>query len=213
MKHAEVLDLIRQYKRERDDSNKAILKERLYEQFIPLIHSRISLRNITMQDRDEAVQEATIGFCKALEEFRFNKGTQFSTYLTLWIDHYVFKFLHSKNIIRIKRFDVAKRLFGEEGLDARMNKHLQWIDKDEKRWDVADKRESVESQIVKSDLVEKILEAAKELPEKQRYVFLSRNLADKSLIEIGREIGYTKQGVQVLEKRALCKIKQILKRV
>ena len=105
-------------------------RNRLVEHHQPLVISAVQRLNIRSMDKfQDLIQEGTLGLFEALERFDPTRGIKFSTYAYLWIQKYIGAGIDScDNIIWIpqqprRAIAMAKRIGGDEGIDAAATKH------------------------------------------------------------------------------------------
>lgn len=98
----EVRELIRLYKKEKNEERKLELREQIFLNNIRYI-KKISLKFSRMySDPEDCFQNGVLGFFDALDKFELDKDTAFSTYLFYWVYKYIFEGCQ-KSIVTIPR--------------------------------------------------------------------------------------------------------------
>jgi RNA polymerase sigma factor (sigma-70 family) len=103
LKSAEITRLATEYKNSKDENEKAKLKEKIFNNCSRMIQKsiiRICKGSYTQESQD-IFNEATEGFCVALEKFDPKKKTMFTTYLQWLIDSHIYKYMESSGTIKI----------------------------------------------------------------------------------------------------------------
>lgn len=110
---------------------------------------------------------------------------QFTSYLSFAVNHARIDFIRAR-IARLKREQVTDRygsIFVEEGFDIEV---------------------FLENEI--------LMQAMREIREKERYVFLARALEEKRFKEIAEELGMSEKGVAAIYYRTVKKLRDRLER-
>lgn len=110
---------------------------------------------------------------------------QFTSYLSFAVNHARIDFIRAR-IARLKREQITDRygsIFAEEGFDIEA---------------------FLENEI--------LMQAMREIREKERYVFLARALEEKRFKEIAEELGMSEKGVAAIYYRTVKKLRDRLER-
>jgi RNA polymerase sigma factor (sigma-70 family) len=120
MKSADLLSVIKSYKEAKTEERKEFFKNIVFENNVKLIYKIAAKRCYGLPGLvfEDAFQWGAVGLCDGLERFEFSHNTQFSTYITWWIDKYILDYFYSspvlyvpKNVIR--EYRKYNRLIGE----------------------------------------------------------------------------------------------------
>lgn len=144
---------------------------------------------------DELISEATIPLLKSIECFDFRRGNKFSTYLS-WA--------------------VMRDLARYTGKVGSLIQHYKLLDKDQLDRTLAydindgvDPEDSYKSSILLLDALS-MLSAREQLIIRNRFSIERDGLPPKSLSELGRELGISKERVRQIEAGALKRLKDYL---
>ena len=120
MKSVDLLEIVRGYKDAQTEERKDYFKNIIFENNVKLIYKLASKRCYGLPGLvfEDAFQWGVVGLCDGLERFDLSRDTQFSTYITWWVDKYILDYFYSspvlyvpKNVIR--EYRKYNRLIGE----------------------------------------------------------------------------------------------------
>ena len=179
-------------------------------------------------DKDDLISEGSIGLMKAIEMFDIKKGFRFSTYASFWIKAYIKQYVFSfrsivkrtrRNIELMKKYNKAyinglnninSMFFGDVSLDKKVGDEdstSEAIDflKDES----VDFEEKTIEENLKKKQIDSFKKSLEKLKEKERYVIERRHCGNEqeTLETIAKEMNMTSEGVRMIEKRAIEKLK------
>ena len=112
LKSRELLEVVRKYKQTKSEERKEYYKNIIFESNVKLIYKIASKRCNSLSGLvfEDAFQWGVVGLCDGLERFDLSKKTQFSTYITWWVDKYILDYFYAspvlyvpKNVIREHR--------------------------------------------------------------------------------------------------------------
>lgn len=139
IKSADMLKAIKSYKESDTNEKKEFFKNIIFENNVKLIYKIASKRCHGLPGLvfEDAFQWGVVGLCDGLERFELSHNTQFSTYITWWVDKYILDYFYSspvlyvpKNVIREYRkynhmIGEYLKTHGREGLDSFVDKHVR----------------------------------------------------------------------------------------
>lgn len=143
-------------------------------------------------DYDDLFQEGCLGYMHALSKYDPAKGT-FETYAYWWIRNYIVKAL--------KRVD-NRLVYSIESANYGKDEDIQIID--------VYTLGNSENDAMKRLRSWEISKAISKLTDKQRYVIYQYYYKDKTMPDIGKEIGVSRQVVSYQHRQALKKLKKMI---
>jgi RNA polymerase primary sigma factor len=165
-------------------------QNRIIRSYMPLVVSIVKSWIRPGQDFFELLSEATLAMMRAMECFDFARGRRFSTYVT-WAVANDFARIIPKERNRRHRFKT-----GRDGLLRLVSDHrggfLEAEDRDQDR--------------------EEIHSLLGRLSQREQVIINCRfglTGDERTLEEIGHELGITKERVRQIESRALCKLRRV----
>ncbi len=172
----------------------AAVKNRIVEMNLRLVVSIAKTRVRPGYDLSECVSDGNLGLIQAVDGFDFARGNRFSTYATWAIRNVLVE--NERRFIRRRGHHFA---LDEESVAAR-DSHV-------------DEYEREEAQNQRQSLVERWLGL---LDERERRILVSRygigGTPKRTLVQIGQELGISKERVRQIEARANAKLREIAQR-
>ncbi|MGO9470823.1 MAG: sigma-70 family RNA polymerase sigma factor [Isosphaeraceae bacterium] len=170
------------------------VKNRIVEMNLRLVVSIAKTRVRPGYDLSECVSDGNLGLIKAVDAFDFARGYRFSTYATWAIRNVLVE--NERRFIRHRRHHFALNAESVAAADSDVDEH-----------------EREEAQNQRQSLVERWL---RRLDERERRIVISRygigGAARQTLVQIGRELGISKERVRQIEARANAKLRRIAQR-
>jgi len=164
---------------------------------------------------EDLISCANMAITEAAKRFDYRMGAKFTTYVEFWLRNEGYKYLHGSHIVK-----VPVRIASSPELFAKLNLSAISIDQpsdtgggghsDESSYNILDVSgisddpdTSIEDELL-------IQELFKPLSDKEIYVIIRRYLYDQTLRDVAEELGgtITHQGINVIEKRAIAKMKK-----
>ena len=155
---------------------------------------------------DDAVQHARMAAFRAAQLFETERGLSFMTLAAYWIR------ARMRTLFRSRGYAGAgKRVAEEEHLDDRLTVGANRVDGQgelpkwlmnilgDKLWEPG---RTVE-RLINREKVEQVQQAFARLPERQRHVLRERFVEERTLGDIGRDLGVCRERVRQLEKAGL----------
>ncbi len=166
-------------------------------------------------DVEDLINEGNMGLMHAAEKFDPSTGNRFSTYAVFWIKAYIQKAIRetSKGIkFPANQFSEMKKskwnivsLDKSVGNDGEEETTLVSFIQDERV-------KEVENEFLEEEVTSRLRESIKTLNQKEQTVIIKRYGLDgkepMSLSEVGTLMGYSKERIRQLEKRALMELKK-----
>lgn len=180
--------------------------------------------NLQPAEIDDLGQRACEGVCRASKDYDEQRGTQFTTYASTWIKHFMSLHMKDRSLVRHPTFIADLRSkYGD--IHPRTGKSLPPIvsawggstdEEDEVDFFAELPAETEPDWVELDDLREWLFTAFEQLTPLQREVlclrfgFLGEPL---TMIQIGQKIGRTRERARQLEAEALVKLRSVLKDV
>lgn len=163
---------------------------------------------------EDLISCANMAITEAAQRFDYRKGTKFTTYIEFWLRNEGYKHLHGSHIVK-----VPVRVASSPDLFAKLNLSAVSIDQpsnsdgghyDETSYNILDASGMYDDPDTSIDDELLIQELFKPLSSKEIYVIVRRYLYDQTLRDVAEELGgtITHQGINVIEKRAIAKMKK-----
>jgi RNA polymerase primary sigma factor len=168
-------------------------------------------RKLAMQhsnvELDDLLQEGRLGALTAARKFDASRGFKFLSFASHWIKQHMDRFVknHSKNVrVPVHRFWEHKTY--ETSMDAPVGE-----DGDATFGDLMGVDESVTHDADTDDRAELLQAALAKLPERERGVLHARFFEDKTLVEIGEQLGVSRERARQIEFNALKTLRKFSK--
>ena len=185
-------------------------RRRLAEENINVVYHTAKGFSNTIIDMDELISIALLGYAKALDSYRIDKNTKFSTYAINCIRNEILYILKKEMKHRIHNESLSKVI----SVDKNGN-NLQLEDILLSMEDM--KNQGLESQLVtseKNDKLKQVIET--ELTERERYVICHRfelyGAKLKTQSEIAKEMQMSQANISKIEKSVLKKMRKYIDR-
>lgn len=141
---------------------------------------------------DELVAVGMEGLWKAGQKYDATKGASFANYSSLWIKHYMRRYVKKQSVVTTP-FAKPTNYYFEE-LDENQEEMMQ----------------SPLDSAISSEQVEMLQEALSKLTPKERQVLAWRHEKDMTFVEIAAEIGCARESARMLYNSALLTVKQVI---
>lgn len=160
-------------------------------------------------DFDDLVSEGSLGLMQAVDRFDPSLG-KFSTYAVFWIRQKLNRALsnHSRTI-RLPCYVVTAlnkagwQPEGNKTLEHAASVRCESLDSEEAREVAAPNKDDKPEQTVLAALQDALFT----LPKRDRYIISQRFFQDKTLEEVGTQLGLTRERVRQLQNRALKRLR------
>lgn len=193
--------------------------------------SRFTVQSDVFMD---LINEGCIGIMRAIRKYDPLKGVKFSSYASIWVKHFMLKFLSEQNLLKIplrkKRLLKSLALYKGVGKFSEENNIDVWdyisisscnnvllysdLGYCEEFKFVYGSTDDVEEFINNEYISFLVKEKVSRLSPKEKFIIEHRFGLDgrdeKSLGEIARILGTTPEGVRYIEQKALRKLKKML---
>ncbi len=210
---SETNDLLIKYKATKNEE----LRNKIVMLNLPLIKALTKRFFQKGFDFNDLLQEATLGFMKAIDYLDLSKGVQLSTYSYFWIRCYIFNYIHENiRIVRESRGSYRKafkhRALKADGVSIDTRGFIEggeWLRSED----------NPEENVARSLDVEKTKQYIESVNGKLtagQLIAVDALFYDKSepsYKEVGKQIGVTRQSVQQNLKTALNHYKEVLQEV
>lgn len=162
----------------------------------------IAKKYVGVMDSDDLISVGAIGLLKAIDTFKYDKGTQFSTYAAKCIDNEILMTIRAN-----KKHQVCVSLYQTIGIDKEGNE-ITLID-------TLYNEENVALKIEEEAIKEKLMEIIKEvLTEREYHIICMRyGLKDQEILpqrEIAKKFGISRSYISRIEKKALLKLREYM---
>lgn len=127
LKYPEILKLIKEYKRSKDEDKKFSIREDIFNNYIRFIRKeahRFHRMNPSIEV-DDFFNAGVIGFMHSLEKFKVSLKFNFLTYAGYWINQKMYHCIKSNHILKIPIGDYENN---KEEVRAHMNGKLIYLD-------------------------------------------------------------------------------------
>jgi RNA polymerase primary sigma factor len=166
---------------------------------------------------EDLFQAGWLGLYRAAERFDSSRGFAFSTYANYWIRHFIQRAImnerrtvrvpvHAQNSARQDGYRIPyDALSLDAPLDSADSGSATWVDFMQSESDPSGDAEQ-------SDLADRVGAAVERLGEKDRRIVKGRFWRDRTLGEIGDDMGVSRERVRQREAAALQRLERILTR-
>ncbi len=105
MKSVDLLAVVKSYKEAQTEERKEHFKNIIFENNVKLIYKIASKRCYGLPGLvfEDAFQYGAVGLCDGLERFEFSHNTQFSTYITWWVDKYILDYFYASPVLYVPK--------------------------------------------------------------------------------------------------------------
>lgn len=179
------------------------LRNKLSQQYMPLVHRLVRRYGHRNQDYLDLVQEASTGLLRAVDTFDVTFGVPFEAYAITWIRKYLSQLVvYNSEVIRIPESRVKIRRIQKNATSI-----ISMVDLSESMDDVVDDSRNQEQQFVKTNTACYLNECIDTLKEGQRNIIRTRYFsADgkiQSLEKVGEQCGFSRERTRQIEQDAL----------
>ncbi len=183
-------------------SGDASARERLISHNMRLV-VHIAKKYVDALDPSDMVSIGSIGLLKAIDTFRFDKGTQFATYAARCIENEILMAIRSN-----KKHKVCVSLSSSIGIDKEGNEICLADTLEESDVDVASKVEKAECAKQLRVILKKVLDRREYKIIRYRYGLDGAEMLPQR--EIAKMLGISRSYISRIESRALAKMKEYL---
>ena len=173
------------------------------------IYNKLPKNRVTINDKEDLINEGILGYIEALEHYDENKGVNLNTYAYYWIEKYMYLYLENSNVIKLTPA-VLKKITSEEhpspfvSIDAEFSQEIQ-----EKFCVEESVLDSVESDEINLLLEERLTEIEK----KVIHLLYGFNKEDSlPVTKIAESLGTDIYDIYNIRKKAYKKLFQPLKK-
>lgn len=169
-------------------------------------------------EKDDIIQEGTIGLIKAVEMYNINSGVSFPTYARYWINAYIKRAISQKyNSIRIPANMYNELIKYNKGLTTDMSQELKeklryYSDLKTVALDNAINCPSIfdiDKAIDNKELLRKIEEATKDFSILEQVIFAYRFYKEKTISSIASELKMSSRTISRIIKNIRKKLKEL----
>lgn len=187
--------LIERYQMEMDEERKKAIKEKFFDKNKALPHYVARKFHHPRIDYEDMIGIATFGMLKAFETFDCSKGLKFTTYAA--------RVMQNEVLIHFRKSEYKKDLTSFDSPisnDGEKDITLQDI--------LEDPSSSFQSDVEQRELLNRVMDVAKEMLREKEYVVFLNMLSPKPKEQrvIGEQLGITQSYVSRLEKRVIEKL-------
>lgn len=200
--------------------DEAAMEQLLREtQGLVLKHARYYAGQTTMAELEDFIQAGRLAVVHACRKFDCARGLAFTTYAHYWIQQMMRRAFDKGHLIHIPvHVQQAARAGGyceDLPIATRCLDILLTDNEDDRLIDVMVSDDDTESQAIgDSEMTIALRQAVAALKSLERTVLTLRFGLDgsgtRTLREVADEIGYSREGVRHIQRRALCALKQLL---
>lgn len=188
------------------ENNDQKLKDEIIRNNIPLVYKTVDswIRRGSTDDRDDLIGLGMFALVKAYNTYRFDKNAKFSTYLCNVIWQQLMAHVRQKEMICRSKYSTVSL----QGVIVEDEKGYRDVKYEDIVPDDYDLLESVENKVY-ADHIGELIDSGL-LTKAERIVVRKYILENKELVEIGNELGISRQAAQQSFKKGLKKLAEVV---